>query len=319
MKGNRPLSKTPRSAASVSLLLAALALPSTVPALAAEAATDAKKKAAALLSAPMSAKVDDGSSLKKHEQAPPVAPPIENGKARARTYLKEGARLHRIGEYAEAERLFREAIALDPRNADGFFNLGALAEGRGDLIAALSQYRAGLTIQPNDGALKEAVQAIETRLAAGESAASPHVAGSAREGGAFRLPERNFYGGDAKTDNPYTPALLSVTTPNLPAVPQYSDPVPVIPVDTVGPFQLHSSQNAITAGANNFGVLNASAGSINANMGVGSMPAPILTVRQGGNSRRAAGAAFGAALNIGMRAALSGSGMRCPACRWLRF
>lgn len=312
MKRKRP-SALKKTAAPVSLLVVAFALAATMPALAADSsATIAKKKAAAsLLSAPMTAKIDDGSSLKK-EHIPHVAPPVETPRSRARSYLKEGARLHRIGEYAQAERLFREAIALDPRNADGFFNLGALAEGRGDLISALSQYRAGLTIQPNDAALKEAVQAIEKRLAAGESAsAPPHVANE--RDGAFRMPERNFYGGEQNVTSAGSP-LLSVATPNLPAVPQYSDPLPVLPIDnTVGPFQLHSSQNAITGGANNFGVLNA-------NAGVGSMPAPTLPVRQGnGNGRRVAGAALSAILNIGMRTALQGSGVHCPACRWLRF
>ncbi|MDZ4836927.1 MAG: tetratricopeptide repeat protein [Candidatus Melainabacteria bacterium] len=273
-----------------------------------KAAQLAKAKAASLLSAPMSASLDTAPPRSSAE-SPSVAPPVENGRTRAHRYLREGARLHRIGEYAEAERLFREAVANDPRNPDGFFNLGALAEGRGDLIDALTQYHAGLSIKPNDPALKEAVDSIEKRLAAGERAPS-HVEN--QRYASFKYPQTMFSNPNPTMVFEQQTPLLSVQPPEVPQLTPSMDPAPVLPVSNNGPFQLNSTQNA------NLGN-NGSYGSLNSNLNANSSQPPVVGVRQPSTARRVGGSAFSAILNIGMRSALSGTGLHCPACRLLRF
>ncbi len=284
--------------------------------------TAEKKRAAASLMSPMKASLDEGNK-------PRTAPPVETNKMRSKRFLKEGARLHRIGEYADAERLFKQAVAMDPRNPDAFFNLGALAEGRGDLVDALTQYRAGLALMPQDKSLKEAVDSMESRLASGQGSVNAQInsesIGNGYDGGAasgrtdigrwssnFRHPPTMF-----SNPNPTAefsePPLLGVNAPETPQISQFSDPPPVLPATSNGPFQLSSTQNAALAGVGGTNV-----GTYNV---LNSSPPPTLSVsqRSGGGGRRVAGATLNAALRVGVRAALSGTGLHCPACHFLRF
>lgn len=266
-----------------------------------KSSTLAKKQAAANLMTPMKPSLDE---------TPVTAAAPENNKTRSRRFLKEGARLHRLGEHAEAERLFKNAVALDPRNPDAFYNLGALAEGRGDLVDALTQYRAGLHLLPDDKALKEAVESMETKLSAGQGRIA-NRSESASEQENFRYPPTMFSNPNPTT-NFREPPLLGVSAPNIPQVPQFSDPPPVIPANGNGPFQLSSTQNTAigTAGSGGIPVYNVSNGSLPPTLNVGRSPS---------NGRRVAGAALNTALRVGIGAALSGTGLHCPACRWLRF
>jgi hypothetical protein len=312
---------------------------------------ESKAAAASLMAPPMKASLDESipTANVRMQRSPSVAPTIENNKTRSRRFLKEGARLHRMGEYADAERLFKEAVALDPRNPDAFFNLGALSEGRGDLVDALSQYRSGLHLMPNDKALKEAVASMESRLAAGQGhVASRHsselYANSARGEsgyggsrgensveeesdpyGSSALREADRYGRFRTPANMFTnpnptvgfsdPPVLGVAAPNIPQVPQFSDPPPILPADSNGPFQLSSTQNTALGSGGSYG----NPGTYNV---LNSSVPPTLQVSQpsgNGAGRRVAGATLNAALRVGMRAALSGTGLHCPACRWLRF
>jgi len=90
---------------------------------------------------------------------------LETPHQRALRALKEGAALHQAGDLEGAEKRFRQAANIDPDNPDSFFNLGALAEGRGDLDGALTLYQNGLRLSPRDNGLKQAVDSINTRLA----------------------------------------------------------------------------------------------------------------------------------------------------------
>lgn len=285
--------------------------------------TEEKKRAAASLMSPMKASLDEG-------MKPRTAPPVETNKMRSKRFLKEGARLHRIGEYADAERLFKQAVAMDPRNPDAFFNLGALAEGRGDLVDALTQYRAGLALMPQDKSLKEAVDSMESRLASGQGSVNAQINsggytassfdGSADSGRTdigrwssnFRHPPTMFSNPNPTAEFSETP-LLGVNAPEPPQVSQFSDPPPILPATSNGPFQLSSTQNAALAGVGGTNV-----GTYNV---LNSSPPPTLSVSQrpGGGGRRVAGATLNAALRVGVRAALSGTGLHCPACHFLRF
>lgn len=83
---------------------------------------------------------------------------------RAAALLREGMQAHSEGNDAKAEHLFKQVVLLQPRNPDGYFNLGAVAEQKGDLAGALMSYRAALNLNPHDSELKEAVSAVEGML-----------------------------------------------------------------------------------------------------------------------------------------------------------
>ncbi len=78
--------------------------------------------------------------------------------------LARGAALHKEGRVDEAEAIFREVLAGNPRCVDAFYDLGAIAEGRGDMIGALSSYRAALALRPGDKELLDAVASTEAAL-----------------------------------------------------------------------------------------------------------------------------------------------------------
>ena len=78
--------------------------------------------------------------------------------------LARGTKLHRDGQVDEAETIFKQVLAHDPRNVDAFYDLGAIAESRGDLIGALSNYHAALSLRPGDRELKDAVYSTEKAL-----------------------------------------------------------------------------------------------------------------------------------------------------------
>lgn len=232
--------------------------------------------------APMRAKLDDSV--------------VESPSAvRARMLLKAGARIHQQGNTAQAEKLFRQAIALDPANADAYFNLGALAEGKGDLVTALGQYRAGLALRQNDPELKEAVRSMEGKLRA-----------SVKETDEFRHPEPIFTVSDR-----YAPVLeqrvpefplLNAGEPDSPAL----DSTPLSQHNnTGGPFQL-----------------NANTSQLNVPLSL-RQPDPLLVnqpVRpvQSVSQRSKTRGALNVLLTVGANAAMRGAGLHCPRCSLLR-
>src|SRR5579883_1773406 len=78
-----------------------------------------------------------------HNQKTGAATPITQEEEEAvKTLLKGGISKHQTGDDQSAELLFKKALAIDAENADAFYNLGAIAESRGDLAVALTDYRA---------------------------------------------------------------------------------------------------------------------------------------------------------------------------------
>ncbi|MBK7841979.1 MAG: tetratricopeptide repeat protein [Candidatus Obscuribacter sp.] len=66
-------------------------------------------------------------------------------------------------------------LSQDPQNVDAFFNLGALAEGRGDLIVALGHYRAAHALNPKDKQITEAVSSMEKALKQGGNGSDTRI------------------------------------------------------------------------------------------------------------------------------------------------
>ncbi len=77
--------------------------------------------------------------------------------------LKRATDLYTKGDTAEAERMFKKVLTLDSRNADAHYNLGAIAEARGDVAQALNAYRMASQINPNDKDFRDAVAQIERK------------------------------------------------------------------------------------------------------------------------------------------------------------
>jgi hypothetical protein len=66
-----------------------------------------------------------------------------------------GLKAAKAGDYAEAQRLCREAATGDPKSADLHFNLAAVSEAAGDLSTARAEYEAAAKLKPEDDAAKE--------------------------------------------------------------------------------------------------------------------------------------------------------------------
>jgi tetratricopeptide (TPR) repeat protein len=132
-----------------------------------------------LLMPPMAPELDRGGSVSQGAP-PPAAPAIASrgfdeqydgqlpqtaSPDRAKLLLRQALQLYSIGQISEAEAAFKRVLSIDKHNVDAYFNLGAIAEGRGDLNAALGYYRAALKANPTDPELKNAVTAVQTKLA----------------------------------------------------------------------------------------------------------------------------------------------------------
>ena len=66
--------------------------------------------------------------------------------------------------YDEAEKLFKKVLTLTPKNADAKYNLGAIAEWRGSLSAALKYYKDSLALKPGDADIQKAISDVQNRM-----------------------------------------------------------------------------------------------------------------------------------------------------------
>lgn len=99
-------------------------------------------------------------------------------KATAHAIIQRGMEQSAKGDSQAAEASFRTALYVDPSNADARYNLGVIAENKGDLSSALDFYQGALRTHPNDPELQEAVQAVQSKLKLGgglaQNGAGPH-------------------------------------------------------------------------------------------------------------------------------------------------
>lgn len=225
----------------------------------------------------------------------PVSKP-ENKEVRG--MLTFGASLHREGKLNEAEDTFRKVLVRDPQNADAFYNLGALAEGRGDIITALGHYRAAQALNPEDGQIKEAVISMENSLKNGHSKFG-------YEPGKVPAPAITL---PVQANTNFGPVLEPQVTLPLPS----SDPLPVQAGST---FQLTSNRNVATPPA--LGIqMPSQPPPPSVPIVQSSSPPPV---RQPSMAGAAARSALGMAVNMGASYALRGTGLHCPVCRIVRL
>jgi len=136
-----------------------------------DSAMTTARTSSSLLAPPMAPRLDT-SQWSKVEEAKPQAlsnyddPDSASPSDAATAMLKRATDMYSRGQTSEAERMFKKVLTLDARNADAHYNLGAIAESRGDLSQALNEYRMASQINPDDQELKEAVAQIERRQSA---------------------------------------------------------------------------------------------------------------------------------------------------------
>lgn len=223
----------------------------------------------------------------------PASPPTANTKdPEVERLLRYGAESHRRGELTLAEEIFRQVLNQDPRNSDAYFNLGALAEGRGDYVAALGHYSAASIFNPGDAQIAEARAAMESAIRT-SGPRSPLQMPSAANGSIA-----NIQAAPASSE-----AVLLES--------QYSRSDPAVAQDGKV-FQLRSNQDALLPP-----VLGVSPSQTVAPQ-IPVQPAAPISMPQS-KSNRAARAVLGTALNIGASYALRGTGLHCPVCRLVRL
>jgi tetratricopeptide (TPR) repeat protein len=142
-----------------------------------------------LLMPPEAAKMDTSAAAKPPAASTPVAQspnddddmPAPAPKADpAKNMLHQAMSLYSQGRVTDAEAAFKKVLLIDKHNADAYYNLGAIAEGRSDFPGALNYYQNALKENPADGDTQSAVAAMQAKLGGGSRTASqPPVGGGA--------------------------------------------------------------------------------------------------------------------------------------------
>lgn len=83
-----------------------------------------------------------------------------------RQLLGEGVELWRAGRGQEAIEKFEQVIRLDPHNAEAHFSMGIIEETQGNLVEAASSYRLAAKVRPDNPEYRDAIAAVEKKLAA---------------------------------------------------------------------------------------------------------------------------------------------------------
>jgi tetratricopeptide (TPR) repeat protein len=71
-----------------------------------------------------------------------------------------GVRLYAMGELAEAQSQLERVVEKDPGDAEAYFYLGRILEKAQEKEDALSRYRKALSLRPQHGAYRKAVEAL---------------------------------------------------------------------------------------------------------------------------------------------------------------
>ena len=258
--------------------------------------------------------------------------------------LKYGARKHNEGNYEEAEAAFRHVLSRDPANVDAFYDLGALAERKGDLIGALSSYRAALALKPHDKEIAEAVSSIEKTLRnrpafsfrenrrqanrgqfglPGVSSAAPastnapaYASGSNPAAAPAQFPA---IAGDSSIGFDGAPVLSSPVLNSAVTPGSAAEQPPLIASPQLGALQV----DPVTIAPGTFQLSSAKNGLLAPTMGVTpvstALPAAPPVVGVAPRSHPVARMFLNTALNQGASIGLRAAGLHCPACHLMRF
>lgn len=231
-------------------------------------------------------------------------------KERERQLLRQGMAAYARNDTSTAEQIFKEVILINSRSADAFYNLGAIAEGKGDYISALTNYRSALQVNPADQDIQKAVSAVEQLIAeqgrnrqqnnriartGNHSDAYPPVAPPIVKRGVVPMGTAHPFSEQQK------PEADDYAYPVLNAASQNAGASPVGDGSASRPFELSSTQNTALQNAQS----NVSNGSAQQN--VQRPRSPVVNV--------AARTALGVLISVGSSYALRGTGLHCPACR----
>jgi Flp pilus assembly protein TadD len=126
-------------------------------------------------------KIDRNKYLQAPEAAQLDQPPVQEApavvsadydvepKSPAGDLIQRAMQEYSSGDVASAEKTFKKALVVDKNNADAYFNLGVLYEGKGDLNLALDNYSKAQALNPRDTELRETVQSLRTKIAQEQS------------------------------------------------------------------------------------------------------------------------------------------------------
>jgi tetratricopeptide (TPR) repeat protein len=270
------------------------------------------KEAASASAAAADADVSSKLESKSEEKLIATADSSDSKKAQAaeqsetdapvQALLKSGMAAHKSGQIQIAEGHFKAALALDPRCADAFYNLGSIAESKGDLLSALTNYRAALGINPLDRELQNAVKSVEddvakSRATASSAAKNPPVktiASNAKSKNVMPKTAPSFYYG-----NNYQGASYGGYTPNAGYVPGSADSKL---------FNLQTAQNnALMQTQGNYPPLANVIQPAIPVYNVSQQPAPVLNV----NQPKPQNSGVNSLLNVLMMS----TPLHCPICR----
>lgn len=95
------------------------------------------------------------------------------------TDLQAAMQLYTDGRIDEAQAAFRKIVAKDANAGDAYYNLGVIAEGKGQFKDALDAYQNALRITPDDADLKQTVASVQAKLGSGGAAGGAPSVGAA--------------------------------------------------------------------------------------------------------------------------------------------
>ena len=124
--------------------------------------------------APTPKQAPDSPIVRANELSDPLdAPQVADSGDRVKGMLRQAMQLYSQNKIAEAEKLYRSVLAIDFRNTDANYNLGAIAESKGDLTSAQRFYSTAAKTSPSDLDIQDALAAVNSKLKSRPAPAAP--------------------------------------------------------------------------------------------------------------------------------------------------
>lgn len=115
--------------------------------------------------APQPKQAPSNPTVEANEISNPLdAPPVADNSERVKGLLRQAMQAYSQGKTSEAEKLYRSVLAIDFRNTDANYNMGAIAEARNDLQSAQRYYSAAAKTSPDDTDIHDALVAVQNKL-----------------------------------------------------------------------------------------------------------------------------------------------------------